>query len=67
MQHISVMYFYPGGVSNGVIFEDDTDKDIFNMAMTASTVEEGNGNGKIKHRERPEVDAKSSRKTRNRR
>ena len=67
MQHISVMYFYPGGGSNGVIFEDDTDKDIFNLAMTAATIEEGNGNGKTKKRERPVVDANSGRKTRHKR
>lgn len=64
MQHVHVMMFYPGGVSDGVIFEDMTDKDIFEMAKTAATIEEGNGNGKIKERERPVVDEGSGRKTR---
>ena len=65
MQHVHVMMFYPGGVSDGVIFEDMTDKDIFEMAKTAATIEEGNGNGKIKERERPSVDGGSRKKTRN--
>lgn len=65
MQHVHVMMFYPGGVSDGVIFEDMTDKDIFDMAKTAATIEEGNGNGKIKERERPSMDGGSRKKTRN--
>lgn len=65
MQHVHVMMFYPGGVSDGVIFEDMTDRDIFEMAKTAATIEEGNGNGKIKKREKPSVDGGSRKKTRN--
>lgn len=61
MQHVHVMMFYPGGVSDGVIFEDMTDRDIFEMAKTAATIEEGNGNGKIKERERASVDEKTRR------
>lgn len=52
MQHVSVKFFYPGGVSDGVIFDDMTDGEIFEMANTAATIEEGNGNGRIKKRDR---------------
>ena len=64
MQHTHVMFFSPGAVSSGVLFEDTTDKDIFDMAMTAATIEEGNGNGKTKKRERPEMDGESRKKVR---
>lgn len=67
MQHTSVMFFYPGGVSHGVLFDDMSDEEIFETAKTAATIEEGNGNGKIKQRERPDMDGSSSQKTRNRR
>ncbi len=61
MQHVHVMMFYPGGVSDGVIFEDMTDRDIFDMAKTAATIEEGNGNGKIKRRKEEHLAEKSKR------
>lgn len=65
--HMHVMMFYPGGVSSGYLPEDHTDQDIIDMVTTATTIEEGNGNGKIKKRERPVVDAEPRRKTRNKR
>lgn len=67
MQHIHVMMFYPGGVSSGYLPEDHTDQDILDMVNTAVNIEEGNGNGKIKKRERPVVDAEPGRKARRKR
>lgn len=60
MQHVSVMFFYPGGVSHGVLPEDATDEEVYETAMIASTIEEGNGNGRIKKRN-PELDGRVSR------
>ena len=48
-----LMIFYPGGVSYGVPFDINDDQEILDMVNTAVTTEEGNGNGKIKERERP--------------
>lgn len=59
MQHVHVMMFYPGGVSSGYLPEDYTNQDVLDMVNTAITIEEGNGNGKIKERERPIMDGKS--------
>ena len=61
-----LMIFYPGGVSYGALPDDASDVEIGNVMTTAATIEEGNGNGKIKKRERPAVDAGSGRKVRNR-
>ena len=65
--HMHVMMFYPGGVSHGYLPEDHTDQDIIDMVTTAINIEEGNGNGKTKKRERPVVDTEPSRKTRHKR
>ena len=67
MQHYSMMIFYPGGVSYGVPEDITDDKEVFDIMYKAATIEEGNGNGKTKKRERPVVDAEPSRKTRHKR
>ena len=67
MQHYSMMIFYPGGVSYGVPEDITNDKEVFDIMYKAATIEEGNGNGKTKKRERPIVDAELSRKTRHKR
>lgn len=48
-----VMIFSPGAVSYGVPIDKDDDTEMYNMLYTAGTVEEGNGNGRIKKRTRP--------------
>lgn len=67
MQHYTMMIFYPGGVSYGVPEDITDDKEVFDIMYKAATIEEGNGNGKIKKRERPVVDVEPSRKTRHKR
>ena len=63
--HVHVMMFYPGGVSSGYLPEDHTNQDILDMVNTAITIEEGNGNGKIKEREKPQrMDGSTGRKVR---
>ena len=52
--HMHMMIFYPGGVSYGALPEDATDQEIYDVMYTAATVEEGNGSGKIKKRNRPD-------------
>lgn len=64
MQHYSMMIFYPGGVSYGVPEDITDDKEVYNIMYNAATIEEGNGNDKIKKRKRPVVDEGSGRKTR---
>lgn len=64
MQHYSMMIFYPGGVSYGVPEDITDDKEVYNIMYNAATIEEGNGNGKIKKRKRPDVDEESRKKTR---
>ena len=59
--------FYPGGVSYGALPDNASDEEIYNALYLAATVEEGNGNGKIKQRVRPEVDTESSKKIQDRR
>lgn len=56
-----LMIFYPGGVSYGALPDDATNSEIYNAMYTAATIEEGNGNGKIKERERDSVDGKTRR------
>ena len=46
-----LMIFYPGGVTHGAISDDASNKEIFDTLFTAATIEEGNGNGRIKRRE----------------
>lgn len=53
-----LMIFYPGGVSTGFPV-DGTDEEIANIMYTAATIEEGNGDGKVKSRKRPTVDDRS--------
>ena len=67
MQHYSMMIFYPGGVSYGVPEDITDDKEVYDIMYKAATIEEGNGNGKTKKRERPVVDAEPSRKARHKR
>lgn len=67
MQHYTMMIFYPGGVSYGVPEDITDDKEVYDIMYKAATIEEGNGNGKIKKRERPVVDAELGRKTRHKR
>ena len=61
MQHIHYMVFYPGGVSDGYLPEDATDEEIYDMMYTAATVEEGNGDGKVKKRKTARMDDGSGR------
>lgn len=42
--------FYPGGVSYGTLSDESTNDDILDLITTAITVEEGNGNGRIRKR-----------------
>lgn len=42
--------FYPGGVSYGTLPDDASNQEIYDALYLAATVEEGNGNGKIKKR-----------------
>ena len=42
--------FYPGGVSYGALPDDASNQEIYDALYLAATVEEGNGNGKIKKR-----------------
>lgn len=56
-----LMIFYPGGVSYGALPDDASNNEIYNVMHTAATIEEGNGNGKIKERERDSVDGKTRR------
>ena len=67
MQHISMMIFYPGGVSYGVPEDISDDREVYNIMHTAATIEEGNGNGKVKKRERQNLDSGNGKKVRNRR
>ena len=64
MQHYSMMIFYPGGVSYGVPEDITNDKEVYDIMYKAATIEEGNGNGKTKKRERPVVDGGSGQKKR---
>lgn len=43
-----LMIFSPGKVSHGFVDDDATDETIFNVVNTVITVEEGNGDGKVK-------------------
>lgn len=54
--------FYPGGVSYGALPDDASNQEIYDALYLAATVEEGNGNGKIKKRTRPTLDDQTSRK-----
>lgn len=54
-----LMIFYPGGVSYGALSDDATNEEIYNVMHTAATIEEGNGNGKIKRRNGSTVDAET--------
>lgn len=56
MTHVSMMIFYPGGVSYGVPDDINNDEEVYSIMQTAATIEEGNGNGKVKKRD-PAVDA----------
>ena len=47
-----LMIFYPGGVSRGFPVDINDDQEILSMVDTVLTTEEGNGNGKIKEREK---------------
>ena len=46
-----LMIFYPGGVSYGALPDDASNEEIYDAMYTAATVEQGNGDGKVKHRE----------------
>ena len=52
--HMHMMIFYPGGVSYGALPEDATDQEIYDVMYTAATIEEGNGDGKVRKRQRKE-------------
>ena len=55
-----LMIFYPGGVSQGFLPSDATNEEIFDVMYTAATVEEGNGDGKVRKRNSKTVDDRSS-------
>ena len=40
--------FYPGGVSYGVLPDDSSMEEIYDVMYKAATIEEGNGNAKKK-------------------
>ena len=46
-----LMIFYPGGVDRGVPNDMTDNQELYDMLYTTATVEQGNGNGKIKRRE----------------
>lgn len=52
--HQRVMIFFPGGVSYGALPTEASDEEAYNMLYSAATIEEGNGDGKIKRRKRKE-------------
>lgn len=54
-----LMIFYPGGVSFGTLNDDATKNDILDTIKTAITIEEGNGNGRIRERAAQTVDDRS--------
>lgn len=54
-----LMIFYPGGVSYGALPDDASNDEIYNTLYSAATIEEGNGNGRIKEREKLDVDGRS--------
>ncbi len=49
-----LMIFSPGNVESGFIGDDETMEAIYDMMYTSATTEQGNGDGKIKRRERKE-------------
>ena len=53
--HQRVMIFYPGGVSYGALPTDASDEEAYDMLYTAATIEEGNGDGRIRRRKRKEA------------
>ena len=55
-----LMIFYPGGVSHGYPM-DDSDREVYNTMYTAATIEEGNGDGKIRERKNSTVDDRARR------
>ena len=67
MQHYSMMIFYPGGVSYGVPEDISDDKEVYDIMYNAATIEEGNGNGKVKQRKREIVPEKSTKRSANNR
>lgn len=62
MQHYTMMIFYPGGVSYGVPEDISDDKEVYDIMYNAATIEEGNGNGKVKQRKRECVPEESTRR-----
>ena len=51
-----LMIFYPGGVSYGTLPDDASNDEIYDAMYTAATIEEGNGDGKIKKRKNEKED-----------
>lgn len=49
-----LMIFYPGGVSYGALPDDASNDEIYDVMYTAATIEEGNGDGKVRKREHKE-------------
>ena len=54
-----LMIFYPGGVSYGALPDDSSDEEIYETMYVAATIEEGNGDGKIKTRLNKKMDDRS--------
>lgn len=67
MQHYSMMIFYPGGVSYGVPEDISDDKEVYDIMYNAATIEEGNGNGKVKRRKKESVPEASAKRAANNR
>lgn len=55
-----LMIFYPGGVSTGYPVDITDNNEVRDIMTTAATIEEGNGNGKIKTRDGSSVDDRPS-------
>lgn len=48
---MKLMIFHPDGVSYAYVDDNATDEEIQRVTMLAATIEEGNGNGKVKMRD----------------
>lgn len=62
-----LMIFSPGNVESGFIGDEATMDAIYDMMYASATTEQGNGSGKVKKRERQNLDPGNGKKVRNRR
>lgn len=52
---MKLMIYYPGGVAQAIVSDDATDQEIAEVVKLASTIEEGNGDGRIRMRKRGDI------------